>query len=210
MRDSPECGAVAHLGERFNGIEEVGGSSPPSSTTLNGGQYWAAKSESPVIHSGYRTEEAISMAEKRELNAESSAVQTHLNILQDVIKRMAENSRFCKVWCLTVVSAILVVSVRILDSKYVLIALGPALMFFYLDVYYLALEQKFRDSYNEFVKKLHLCKLSLSDLYKIANNSMTFNQFLYGFRSWSTTPFYIVIIIGIICFTSFLMRSKGL
>ena len=26
-------GAVAHLGERFNGIEEVGGSSPPSSTT---------------------------------------------------------------------------------------------------------------------------------------------------------------------------------
>ena len=27
-------GAVAHLGERFNGIEEVGGSSPPSSTNL--------------------------------------------------------------------------------------------------------------------------------------------------------------------------------
>ena len=27
-------GAVAHLGERFNGIEEVGGSSPPSSTTI--------------------------------------------------------------------------------------------------------------------------------------------------------------------------------
>ena len=27
-------GAVAHLGERFNGIEEVGGSSPPSSTSL--------------------------------------------------------------------------------------------------------------------------------------------------------------------------------
>ena len=26
-------GAVAHLGERFNGIEEAGGSSPPSSTT---------------------------------------------------------------------------------------------------------------------------------------------------------------------------------
>ena len=27
-------GAVAHLGERFNGIEEVGGSSPPSSIRL--------------------------------------------------------------------------------------------------------------------------------------------------------------------------------
>ena len=28
-----KCGAVAHLGERFNGIEEVRGSSPRSSTT---------------------------------------------------------------------------------------------------------------------------------------------------------------------------------
>ena len=27
------CGAVAHLGERFNGIEEVGSSILPSSTT---------------------------------------------------------------------------------------------------------------------------------------------------------------------------------
>ena len=31
---SVRCGAVAQLGERFNGIEEVGGSSPPSSTTI--------------------------------------------------------------------------------------------------------------------------------------------------------------------------------
>ena len=29
---SMQCGAVAHLGERFNGIEEVRGSSPRSST----------------------------------------------------------------------------------------------------------------------------------------------------------------------------------
>ena len=29
---SSQCGAVAHLGERFNGIEEVQGSSPCSST----------------------------------------------------------------------------------------------------------------------------------------------------------------------------------
>ena len=31
---SSSCGAVAHLGERFNGIEEVGSSSLPSSTTI--------------------------------------------------------------------------------------------------------------------------------------------------------------------------------
>ena len=31
---SPSCGAVAHLGERFNGIEEVGSSILPSSTII--------------------------------------------------------------------------------------------------------------------------------------------------------------------------------
>ena len=31
---SPSCGAVAHLGERFNGIEEVGSSNLPSSTII--------------------------------------------------------------------------------------------------------------------------------------------------------------------------------
>ena len=31
---SSQCGAVAHLGERFNGIEEVGSSNLPSSTIV--------------------------------------------------------------------------------------------------------------------------------------------------------------------------------
>ena len=42
------------------------------------------------------------------LNEESPAVRTHLEIMQAVIGRMAENSRSCKVWCVTLVSAVLV------------------------------------------------------------------------------------------------------
>ena len=41
------------------------------------------------------------MANNSNLNAESSAVQKHLEIMQGVIQRMGENSRSCKVWCVT-------------------------------------------------------------------------------------------------------------
>ena len=46
------------------------------------------------------------MAEQSQLNHESSAVQKHLEIMQGVITRMAENSRSCKVWCVTLVAAV--------------------------------------------------------------------------------------------------------
>ena len=45
---SSSCGAVAHLGERFNGIEEVGSSSLPSSTTV----LFLPKTASPAARVG--------------------------------------------------------------------------------------------------------------------------------------------------------------
>ena len=45
------------------------------------------------------------MAESANYGVESSAVQKHLEIVQGVIARMAENSRSCKVWCITRVAA---------------------------------------------------------------------------------------------------------
>ena len=84
------------------------------------------------------------------LNAESSAVQAHLTILQGVIQRMAENSRSCKVWCVTLVSAILVLVARTGEPHHALLALAPALLFLLLDAYYLALERAFRNSYDAF------------------------------------------------------------
>ena len=48
------------------------------------------------------------MANTGNLDVESSAVQAHLTIMQGVIQRMAENSRSCKVWCVTLVAATLV------------------------------------------------------------------------------------------------------
>ena len=39
-------------------------------------------------------------------------IREHLRILQSIITRMAENSRYCKAWCIALVSAILIFVAR--------------------------------------------------------------------------------------------------
>ena len=112
------------------------------------------------------------MAERPSLNEDSPAVQAHLTMMQGVINRMAENSRSCKVWCVTLVAAVLVLVTRTGEPQHALIALVPTLLFLFLDAYYLALERAFIGSQNTFVKKLHQSKLVSSDVYRVAPTGM--------------------------------------
>ena len=112
------------------------------------------------------------MAENQPLNENSSAVQAHLTMMQGVIQRMAENSRSCKVWCVTLVAAVLVVVARTGEPQHALIALVPALLFLCLDAYYLALERAFIKSQNAFVAKLHQNELESGDVYRVAPAGM--------------------------------------
>ena len=112
------------------------------------------------------------MAEQQPLNLDSSAIQTHLTMMQGVINRMAENSRSCKMWCVTLVSAVLVLVARTGEPQHALIAMVPTLLFLFLDSYYLALERSFIGSQNAFVKKLHQGKLESTDVYRMAPTGM--------------------------------------
>ena len=130
------------------------------------------------------------MAENSSLNAESSAVQAHITIMQDVIRRMAENSRSCKLWCITIVAAILVLVAQAKNPTLALIALVPTLLFLILDTYYLSLEQRFRNSYDEFVENLHKGELPTSALYAIRPTGSVLGHFWKSLRSSSVLPFY--------------------
>lgn len=132
------------------------------------------------------------------LNTESPSVQSYLTILQSVINRMASNSASCKTWCITLVSAILVVVADKTKPEYALIAIIPILLFFFLDAYYLGLERGFRDSYNEFIKKLHSGSAEVEDTFIVSPGGgtchilgLTFNA-LYSISVW---PFYGVLAI---------------
>lgn len=124
----------------------------------------------------------------------SAAVQAHLNITQAIINRMATNSTSCKAWCITLVSAILVIVADKGKPEFAFIALVPIILFWLLDAYYLSLEKRFRESYNLFIGKLHGSEVVANDLYCVAPSGSGFKTFCAAFfLSFSTWPFYLTL-----------------
>ena len=130
------------------------------------------------------------MSSQSEFDPNSEAVRAHLNILQDVIRRMAGNSASCKNWCVVLVAAMLVLVARTDTPAYALLALLPTLLFWVLDAYYLALERAFRHSYEDFVCKLHCGGVVLTDLYEVRPGRPVGQQLRATLWSTAVWPFY--------------------
>lgn len=125
------------------------------------------------------------------IDGESASIQTHLSIIQNVIQRMAANSTSCKAWCVTLVSAVLVIIADKGKPEYAWIALLPTLVFAALDAYYLALEKAFRNSYNRFISKLHNKQLTATDLYSVLPVGKMSSLQFEALKSFSVWGFYI-------------------
>jgi len=135
------------------------------------------------------------MPEENEFRENSEAVRAHLEISQDVIQRMAANSSSCKAWCVTLVSAILVLVADKGKPNFALMALIPTVLFCALDVYYLALEKMFRNSYNGFIEKLHRGKITAEDLYAIKPSGNLPDAVNAAVKSFSIWPFYLTLLV---------------
>ena len=138
------------------------------------------------------------MSDNPNFGADSSGVQAHLSIIQGVIQRMAENSRSCKLWCITLVSAVLFFSARSGSADNSLIALVPLSLFLVLDTYYLALERAFRTSYNLFIGKLHNESVTLSDLYQVRPVGSIPKIFFKCLLSFSIYIFYLPLALAMV------------
>ncbi|HFQ5000079.1 TPA: hypothetical protein ACGU7P_000251 [Vibrio vulnificus] len=125
------------------------------------------------------------------IDGESPSIQTHLAILQNVIQRMASNSSASKAWCVTLVSAVLVIVADKGKPEYAYIAMLPTFVFAALDAYYLALEKAFRNSYNDFISKLHSRTLTELDLYSVVPKGNMSRLQLDSVKSFSVWGFYI-------------------
>lgn len=123
------------------------------------------------------------------LHPDSPGVERHLQIYQDVISRMANNSVLTKTWCATLVAAIMVLVARTEAPIYLWIAFVPIGFFCYMDTRYLAQERGFRRSYNNFVDKLHSQQLYPSSLFRIMAN-VSAREHWSTLGSWSVLPFY--------------------
>ncbi|MDQ3010067.1 MAG: hypothetical protein M3X11_05120 [Acidobacteriota bacterium] len=72
----------------------------------------------------------------------------HLEMLQAVVTRMANNSFLIKGWCITLVSALLALSAK--DAKsMVFVAYLPVVMFWWLDAFFLRQERLFRERFDQ-------------------------------------------------------------
>lgn len=132
------------------------------------------------------------------LDDTSHVVQAHLGVLQSIIQRMAANSTSCKAWCITLVSAVLVIGAERVSGNAVFIAFIPTLLFATLDAYYLSLERHFRKTYAEFVRKLQSAELEHRDLYEIGPAAVPMSNILSTLKSLSIWPFYAMLSIMIL------------
>lgn len=143
------------------------------------------------------------MSSSSRLTADSPMVQTHLEMLQGVVQRLADNSASCKTWCVSLVSALAVVGAESQRPNLIVIAALPILLFGMLDCYYLGLERRFRKCYDDFVVKLHNGTASIDDVFLIAPKQRVRGLFVEAFvavRSFSIWPFYlgIAVVLGVV------------
>ncbi|MGV2872460.1 hypothetical protein [Colwellia sp. E150_009] len=129
------------------------------------------------------------------LSDDSTSVQSHLTILQNVIQRMASNSTACKTWCITLVSAVLVIVADKGKPEYAYISFLPIIVFTFLDAYYLALEKSFRTRYDDFVNKLHEKNITKSDLYFISPLGKLKKHMIGALMSPSIWGFYVSLLV---------------
>lgn len=90
----------------------------------------------------------------------------HLTFIQNVINRMGQNSFILKGWSIILISALFALSAQGANTKFILIAYFPAIIFWLLDSYFLHQEKLFRKLYE---------KVASSD---IPSNTYTLNVFL--------------------------------
>lgn len=73
----------------------------------------------------------------------------YLEMIQQVINRMAQNSFTLKGWAVTLLAALFALAAKDSNLSFFLIAYIPICVFWILDSYYLQLERKYRLKYNE-------------------------------------------------------------
>lgn len=131
------------------------------------------------------------------VNIDSSAIHSHLSFIQGIINRMGTNSASCKTWCITLVSAIIIIAASEQDSDYIWIASFPLMLFMFLDAYYLGLERRFIDSYNNIVENLHSNTFKTEDVFRITFKKGIFNTVkatISALMSTSIYPFYLLLV----------------
>lgn len=126
----------------------------------------------------------------------------HLEFIQSNIARMNQCSFKMKGWMVALVSALLALYAGSINSEtgkgisvFILVAIIPTAIFWFLDSYYLQQERKFRGLYDDLVAS----KKEISE-FSMPLNNYKGGKYNWFFVLWSKTEFllYLPVIIGLI------------
>ena len=121
--------------------------------------------------------------------ADNPAVVAHINLLQGIITRLATASGSCKTWCLTLVAALLGLAGASHAPGVVAMVIVPVVVFWFLDVMYLATEVAYRRLYNGLVDAIHDGTYSRENLFR-AGARPTSDDLFWALGSWSEVPYF--------------------
>lgn len=77
----------------------------------------------------------------------------HLEMIESVIQRMANNCFQLKGWTITLVTLVGALASQGTDKRFILLVFIPIIAFWGLDSYYLQLERKYQIFYSNIIKK---------------------------------------------------------
>lgn len=123
----------------------------------------------------------------------------HLEFIQGVITRMNSNSFQMKGWMVAIVSALLAVFASTNNKSFVLVAILPAVIFWFLDTYYLQQERKFRGVYNDVagITKNNKVALFAMPVHLYTDKKYSFTDVFWSITIWTLYLSVIVILLGI-------------
>ena len=140
-------------------------------------------------------------------NISMDDVRQYLQMLQDIINKMASNSSNYKAWAITLFTAMaaLMIGVEVM-RQWMWIILFPIVLFYFIDAYYLGLEKDYRNLEASFIKKFCApedCSSCVYDFnYTHADGYKKYENLKKGLTSTATWPLYstLATISIILCF----------
>lgn len=127
----------------------------------------------------------------------------HLEMIQNVITRMASNSFALKGWAVTLVAGIFALAGKDVDKMYFLVAYIPIVVFWGLDSYYLLQERLYRALYEK-VRKMDVDDIDFSMDVNLQGLKNEKNDFVNSVFSKTECGFYLplaIVTAGIIIIT---------
>lgn len=103
----------------------------------------------------------------------------HLEMIQNVISRMGGNLFILKGWTITLIMALLSISVKSFDMVYAFLAFAIISIFWILDGYFLSMERCYRELYDDVRLKNE----------KDIDFSMDYSQFMKQKNTWKKSMF---------------------